>query len=157
VHLRLHLGLGSGGFSRFGPLFALFGGGGAVVRRETNRGVDLELDRREDLLHLARDVRVLEKIADLVGDDAEEAVLGLVDLLQDIARDLLRELELADEVLQRLGGVLRPVDADLDRPLQELGDDPLETLPPGRAPGTAGATARAALRGVLIAHRTLVT
>src|SRR4051794_23455766 len=40
----------------------------AVVRAETNGRVDLELHRGEELLHLAREVRMLEEIAHLLRD-----------------------------------------------------------------------------------------
>ena len=83
--------------------------------READGRVHLELHRREELLDLAGEVRVLEEVAHLLRDDAEEPVLRLVDLLEEVVRDLLRQLQVADELLQVVRRLLRLLDADLDR------------------------------------------
>src|SRR5205085_3752774 len=60
-------------------------------------------------------------------DDAEETVLRLVDLREEVMRDLLRQLHVADELLHVVRRLERLLDAELDRATNDLRDDPLET------------------------------
>jgi len=77
---------------------------------------------------------VLEHVADLLGDDAIEPVLGVVDLLVEVVEHLLRQLHLLHEVAE----VLRPLgetrgarlDRALEDTLEDLGDVTLEEALP---------------------------
>src|SRR5262249_7418495 len=72
----------------------------AIVRREADRRVHFELHRRQKLLHFTGEVGVLQEIANLFGDDAEEPILRLVDLGEQIVGNVLRDLHVSDELLQ---------------------------------------------------------
>ena len=95
-----------------------------VVRDEANLGLDLEGELGQHLGELVGELRLLEDVAHLLGDDAVEAVLGLVDLLVEVVEHLLRQLHLRHEVPEVLGSLGEAVRAGLDRAL----DHPLQNL-----------------------------
>src|SRR2546430_13371019 len=77
-------------------------GDGLVVGDEANLGLDLERQRRQKLLQLARDVDRLEEAAQLLADDAEELVLRRRRLLNQIIRRILGQLEVAGYLAEAL-------------------------------------------------------
>ena len=111
---------------------------------EADRGVDLELHGREELLQLAGDVGVLEEISHLLGDDAEETVLGLVDLLQEVVRHVLGELPVAHHLLQAVWGLARLLGTELHGPPDDLRDHALQPTPEALAAFVAAAAGRCA-------------
>src|ERR1019366_5466376 len=121
LHIGLHFGL-----RHLGLVVA----GEAVVRLEADGCTDLELAGGEHLLHLTREVRVLQELTALVGDHAEEAVLRFFDLREEVVHRLARQLHAAHEFLQVIGGLGRLFDANLDGSLEELGNDAVEAAAP---------------------------
>src|ERR1019366_8989980 len=121
LDIGLHFGLGHLGFVVPRE---------AVVWLEANGRTDLELDRGEHLLHLTREVRVFQELADLFGNDAEEAVLRFFDLREEVIDRLARQFHAADEFLQVVRGLGGLFDANLDGSLDELGNDAVEAAAP---------------------------
>src|SRR5262249_42941251 len=69
-----------------------------LVRNEPDLGLDLERQRRQKLLQLARDVHRLEKAAQLLPHDAEQLVLRRRRLLDQIIRHVLRQLQIGRDL-----------------------------------------------------------
>lgn len=72
---------------------------------------------------------MLQKIADLFGDHAVEAILGLVDLREQKGQHFLRELHLAHELADVLRAFADLLVAGFDQALDQLGQEPLEATP----------------------------
>src|SRR5690606_11378554 len=100
-----------------------------VVRNEANFRLYLEGQRRQHLRGFFGEVRLLQEVADLLGDHAIKTIFGLVELRKDQRQRFFRQSELAHElahVLRALGDLLV---AGFDQPLDDLRQQALQASP----------------------------